>query len=328
MPTPFVGNLSPATGAPTGGALVRVTGGNFRLPDEPPHTGGVTPAAPPTVEVLVGGVAAPQVIVARAGLLFFRTPKRALVNADGSPIAGPVAVNVEIRNIDDDGVLIPGETVTVTNGFAYTRTSLASSNRAAITTVTEALIRLLRSEVLGNTVLDTHTDYDRTSSDGLNIVELAELPAVVLTGPDVTENRFFTPNTNPKSDGDYGWLEHRRHLYLDLTFDVAVVTHGTAQLTNLQELLLVVLDRNPELTVVRGSDTYSYELDWVPESLLSVERQPAQIKSNVRVAKGQLVIRGVNVGSLAGQTADAVVDAGAVVTEDPALTSELPDANL
>jgi hypothetical protein len=104
MAVPTITSVTPST-VWTGGQLVVVTGTNLRLPPDPPVSAtGPLPDPLPTVGVLVGSVEAKAVDVLSATMLSCNVPA-----ADPSP--APVAMVV--RNLDDAGVPIPGESATL-----------------------------------------------------------------------------------------------------------------------------------------------------------------------------------------------------------------------
>lgn len=316
MAVPFVGSIYPSTGPAIGGTLVRLLGGNFRVPDPPDLTVvGPVPAPAPTVEVTVGGVASSRVIVASAGKIYFSTPKKSLTDSYGRPEDGPLSEDVVVTNVDDDGAPIVGETVTVTDGFEYARVDLSSSNQSTLTTVHKALIVLMRDELIGNVVDHTHSDYDDTEEDLKNVIAIAELPAIVITGPDLPRNTLHMDYSGAISDGKNGdVLIHRRPRYRDLEYDVGVISDNTAQFLNLVQAVDEFLDRNTTITVsCAPNPDLELELHVVQDFVN--RRVTGNAKQNLHVARSRIKIEALNFAGFEGFVNDAVTGATRPVEE-------------
>lgn len=335
MAIPFVGNVSPAEGPPAGGTLVRVLGGNFRIPDEPPLIPGPVPIPGPTVDVTVGGAPALKVIVASAGKLYFQAPKRSFVDpSNGKPLDGPFDEDIVITNLDNSGVPIGGETVTVTDGFTYRRVDLSSSTPSRVQALWRTLLRLWKSETIQNVVDSTHTDFDDTETDLLNITALAKLPAIILTGPDLIENRFFTQNQDVAADqpnGDVFIFQKPR--YVDLEFDVTLVTNHKGQLTNLIEIATIFLERNKFIYLDCGAEgTLKLEMDFAqPNGDFQTRRITRDANSNIHASTGRVGITALTLAGFAGFENDGARGATHEVEEVTLQTTghmgeNLPDA--
>lgn len=312
MAVPTIATLSPATGAPTGGQLVEITGTGFRLPTAPPATI-PAPVAPPSVRVLYGGQESPRVDVISDTRLLVAVPKRTMpIGTDGQTTLGTETVDVVVENIDDSGVLIPGETVTAAGAYTYVRPGVDySAPRSGVARVTTTLIDLLRSEVLNNTVIETSTDYDPDT--GTSRIEVQSTPQLILTGPEVEANTFFTyrgaylvPGLNPGEA-----YRHRRHRVLDLTFEIIGITNSTLEMHNLIELLEAVIDRNTSFDFeCAPGETIPLELRWVEDP--RYERQPNDpgLISDLRLFRGSVQVRGYPITDLPGVDHDAIDEVG------------------
>lgn len=318
MAVPTVATVTPATGAPTGGQLVQVIGTNFRLPTAP-GAGVPVPVAPPSVRVTFGGVEAPEVRVISATRLLVTTPKRTLpFDSNGRTLANEL-VDLVVENIDDSGVLIPTETVTVADAYDYIRPGIGyDAGKQGIIRVCETFMELLRSEVLANTVLETSVDYDPDTATA--VIEGVRVPQLVLTGPEITFNSLFTNRGSYVVDGinaDEGF-RRRRHRVVDLGFEIIGVTKSAVQLINLIELLELVIDRNKtlqfECTPGQG-DFIGLELNWTGDP--RYERQPANpgLASSLRVFRCSVELRGYPLTTLPGVDQDAIQDVGYAVDQ-------------
>lgn len=185
MAAPTITSLEPATG-PTGGlTLVEVAGPSFRMPPAPSAMGPTSPPRP-TVDVLVGGRAATLVRVRAPDRLSFVSPPHDAGAAD-----------VVVRNLDDDGVPVAGEEATLAGGFTFVAPRLAVESD--LTRLVRSLLRELKRQVHPNVSLTVQTDFDAETGDELHLTELASMPGLVLVGPELTENRFYSLNQSPET---------------------------------------------------------------------------------------------------------------------------------
>jgi hypothetical protein len=316
MAVPTFSTVTPTAGHPTGGQFVEVTGTNFQLPPAPPATG-VVPVAPPTVRVLFGAVEATKVSVLSATRLFVFVPKRALPVDSNGQTQDTEVVSLTIENIDTNGDLIPGETVTVASAYTYRRPDVSGQNQTPFAALIRHLLQLLKSEVTANVLVDVNTDYDTDTAT--TRVDPAEVPSVVLTGPTMTANTLYTDNARSRvtlTDANEFYTK-RRPYYCDLTFDVIVITQSTMHLYNLMSLITTVVDRNPQLFLDCGAPVgiVPFDLNWAGP--LGVVKQSNQLNSNIRVAKGSFTIVGFPFDTITGTSQDAAQEVGHVVEESP-----------
>ena len=217
MAIPTISTITPSQGRTGGRVIATIVGTNFRQYDAPATTGAV-PVPPDPIRVTFGTKVAERVWVLTATQIMVLVPPNE-----------PGIVDVLLENIDANGDLIPTETVTKTIGYTYKRPDLTNEN--PIELVTRAMIRLLKSQVIENVSLTTHTDFDGSPLDACNITELATLPAVILTGPRTEEDRLYSPNTRKQillPDGSYRTL--RACMTLDLVFDITLLSDSTMEL--------------------------------------------------------------------------------------------------
>jgi len=215
---------------------------------------------------------------------------------------GEGVVDVTVRNLDDAGVPIPGESVTVPRAFAYRRPQLA--DEAHLTRLVRQFIREWRRQVLPNTVLSVHTEFDATTGDGLNITELATLPGVALVGPAVTEDRFYSLNGQLEvvlPSGEV--LVYDAPYTVDMGFQVIGVSDSQVELLNLLAAATQFVDRNPYIYLDRDPADLSrgkvrYEFDFAGGG--GFEVAAGTNISNLRSFSGTVIIRGVDIEDIAG----------------------------
>lgn len=291
MAVPTITDVSPTTGW-TGGQVIKITGTNFRLPTTPAADfGGKLPAPLPTVEVKFGSVASERVWVRSDTLL------EAL-----APVADPGVADVSVQNLDDDGDPIAGETVTSVGGFTYLRPKL--TDKPDFQRVIEQVIIEFRRQVLENTSISSHVDFDAEVGGQLDLTHIGKLPAVVLAGPDVVEQRIYSTNEWRDVALDANTFErHRAPQTVTLEFEVIALSEFAQQLIALEALVLQFFNRNPFLRVLRDPDdvaagTADFEMAWEIGTTFRNTTTPNE--SNTKSVLGTFVVRGVLLEDIAG----------------------------
>lgn len=230
---------------------------------------------------------------------------------------GEGKVDVVVRNLDDQGVLIPGESVTATDAYTYARVQLATETGLA--RLVRRLIREFRKQIIPNVVIGTHTEYDAETGDRLNTLLLAELPGIALNGPELVEDRFFSLNGMLTTVLPSGEIVLRPAPYtVDLIFAVVGVSDSQVELLNLMALATQVVDRNPFIYLDRDEDDPSlgqvrYEFDFVAGGSFSM--MSLESVSNIRAFSGSVVIRGFDLEELAGFTGESIVEVTQMIDE-------------
>jgi hypothetical protein len=261
------------------------------------------------VAVLVGSRPALDVDVLASDRLTFRTPPGE---------AGPA--DVVVQNLDDDGDPIAGEEATAPAAFTYVQPRLAVESD--LTRLVRTLLRELKRQVHPNVSLTVQTDFDAQTGDELHLTELASLPGLVLVGPELTENRFYSLNSPLEVAVGDGTAVRRRVPYtVDLGFTLVGVADHTTELLNLMAATELFFHRNKFLEMDRDAGSplagrVRYEMDFTPDGDLRVTSQPNE--SNVRSFSGSFVVRGFDFEDLAGVAGD-----GALARTAPVETAHL-----
>ena len=305
MPIPFIVSITPSSGPTAGRLLVELVGGGFQVPAQ--HAA-VRPAVvmPPGVRVRIRARLAQDVRVVADGRLTCLVPA-------GDP--GPA--DVVVQNLDATGAPIPGELAIARDAFTYVRQPLAVE--ADLTRLVRALLQELKRQVLDNVNLTVHTDFEADAGAELHLATIARLPALVLMGPELVEDRFFSLNQQPELATGPGHFVQRRVPYtVDLGFTVIGVSDHTTELLNLMAATQLFFHRNPYLALDRdpadpGAGSVRYEMDIARDGDLRVTSQPNA--SNVRSFSGRIVVRGFDLEDLAGFAGKGVVASGAVAAE-------------
>ncbi len=305
MPILSIASITPNLGPLEGSLLVEVLGAGFRLAASP-QAARTTSPPPLTVDVLVGGRAARDVRV------FSRDRLTCIV-----PVGDAGPADVVVRNLDAAGEPIPGEQAIAPQAFTYVRQALTFE--ADLTRLVRSLLQELKRQVLENVVLTVHTDFDAAVDAELHFAQIARLPALVLMGPELAENRFFSQNQLPEVATGPGQFAQRRIPYtVDLGFTVIGVSDHTTELLNLMAATQLFFHRNPFLELDRDSadpdaDRVRYEMDIARDGDLKITSQPNE--SNVRSFSGRFVVRGFDLEDLAGVPYEGVVTRGAVARD-------------
>jgi hypothetical protein len=194
MAIPTITNIDPSSGPAAGGALVVITGTNFRV-YTPPASGYVGGDDPVYVSVTFGGAEAEKIWVEADDTIVALIP---LYPGDPDLESFP-AMDVVVTNLDDDLVPIPGETVTAAAAFTFSRDSLRPPTlqlESPFARITRLLLQWLKRQTLLLSTSKTHTDY---SPDGI-ILAQAGVPSVHLVGPDVVEDAYGWENPDIEED--------------------------------------------------------------------------------------------------------------------------------
>lgn len=315
MAVPTITTITPAFGHTGGREMIRVDGTGFRLPPTPPASGPV-PVGEPTVRVELNGKRSPRVLVASATLLYFV-----------SPIQDAGAQTVVLRNLDDDGEPITGENVAAVDAFEYRLPPLTgAANESLLARVCRALLQEVKRQVLPNTTMTVSVGYDPDPADAKDYIDAAALPAISLLGPQLQRNRVNSTNVREEErPSPTEYLQRRPPRTHDALFSVVGAADQTVTLLNLMAAFQLFVDRNPYLEILRDAadedgETVRYEFDFSPGGDLQVAGGAEA--SDLRLFRGTVYVRGIELASMAGFGDDTVVDRGAPLTEgvtlDPA----------
>lgn len=289
MGVPTISSVSPNVG-PTGGRrLVAITGTNFQLPPVPPPTGPSVSVPNPSVQVLFGTELALDVAVLSTTLLHVYTPP-----------SDPAVVSVTVRNVDQNGTVVPGETVTLNDGYTFERPNLATgpAGESDLTRLVRTLLRELKRQVIANVELTVNTDYDDDTADGANVAMLSAVPGLVLSGPFLRENRFFSENQARYRSAAAGKFSQQRPAYtVDLGFTIIGVDDNEVAFLNLMAEVVRFFNRNKMLRMLAdpavAGDFVEYEME------IDADGEPRAIgsanNSNLHAFQGQFTIKGFDI---------------------------------
>lgn len=328
MAVPLIIKVAPTSGITGGGAIVDIMTNNARLPPDPPASGYVGGSTPVTVQILFGDAVATHVQVISKGRVLCRAPANA-----------PGVFGVTIKNLDDSGVPIVGEEFTKANAYTYARPSLTydPATVSDLTRIVETLILNMRTEVIENVGLTTHTDFDEETGDYVNSTKQAKLPALTLVGPDMLENRFYSINSIRYSGAGATVIGHRNPYTVDLQFQVIGASESTRQLIELLFATIQYFHRNGTISMLCDPDDPSlgyltYDMDFIQEGGEPEVTSRLGI-SNVRSFSGTVFIRGFDLEDFRGVTDDTVIAVTERVTDvsfcyDPPLAIDITASSI
>jgi hypothetical protein len=227
-----------------------------------------------------------------------------------TPQTAPEVVSVTVANHDDNGVAIPGETVTAANAFTFERPNIRLD--VVMHRLIAQLVRMLRNQVFGN--LDykaPHMDYRRSDTATTNL----RVPNLTLAGPAMVPNAFYTQHGEEHiAVDDETFMTRKRGTRYDLEFQIDGATDSKHELLGLRNSLLTFFRNNSYVTIARdtanpSAGTASYELLMGDEgirdtSILSV--------SSISTFTMSCMIRAFEVETVGGFTDDAIVYRGSV----------------
>ncbi len=214
-----------------------------------------------------------------------------------TPTHEPGQVDVEVFNLDSAGAPIPGERAVMPLAYRFERTAIV--READLTRVVRQLLRELKRQVVANVSASVSVDYDDTGADGPSVIAMAKLPSLVLTGPMLRQNRFYSANAaHYDVAGTPAGLEAVRRkppMTVDLMFGVTAASSRAAELFNLMGAVATFLNRNRWLELPRDpADVSKGTVRWELDADGDLRTQLAS-RDDVRVFTCGLVVRGFDV---------------------------------
>ncbi len=330
MAVPSIASITPSAGHTGGRTLVEIAGSNFRLPTVPPATGPTT-APPPSVRVTIGGRRARSVEVASATLLRVLTPIHDPSGTPADPGAGVDAVpasDVVVENVDDAGVLIPGETATLTEAFSFVRPRY--DVECHLEHAIKSFVLELKRQVLDNVSWNPHTDFDPLSGGSFLDLDnpdetqrsLAFLPGIALIDIELTDSVVHgTDEQTELALDETTWIARRAPLAQDLTCTLACASDNSGELVRLLQAMKLFFRKNRFLEVLRDAADQNGEA--IRYEMTFGRGQPVRISgraaNNVETFSGQVTIKGILLEEIPGLPTASVPGAPADLPGEPTL---------
>lgn len=251
MAVPVITAISPASIETMGGELATITGTSFG----------------PKVRVTFNGVESPWVVVADAGARVFAvTPKGnppAPIKVEDKDADGDaVPATIAVQNLNADGNVVVGESVTNSALVTWTHPDLVSDGPLA--RITRTLLQSLKLEMMAATAPDsTAVDFDDDPGDASRVVVIAEAPSLSLGGPRLVPNGFYRDNSRRYSSaGNSTFAAHAPAVAHDLLFSVTLAARGKMQLLNMIDALLRFSARSIRLYMDRTAGDATTRSGW------------------------------------------------------------------
>ena len=290
MSVPTFTSITPNAGTAQGRFLAVINGSNFRIPDSPPATGFVGGAESRTLKVEIDGVEADRAFAMSVGKIAVLIPDyRGAADIETIP-----TVDVTITNLDNNGDPIAGETVTAVGAFSFERPQI--DGQTDLTRLVREVLRVFKRQILTNVVMTTHTDYDDTTGDDLNIIALAKLPGIVITGPDLVLNTFYREQLGSLVQDGREFARKKSSRTVDLVFEFVGAADRTTHLINLMNTVGTFFEKNKFIRFDRDGDdpgvgSVQYEMELTTDPAV----QSRANESNVRHFVGAFEIRAFDI---------------------------------
>lgn len=233
MPVPVLEAVEPNVGPAGGGDLVRLRGRGFRG----------------RVAVRFGDAAAEVLGVhGRGGLALADVRTSAHTDA---------LVDVVLQNLDARGSPIAGEEAILPGGYRFQRPGLATESDLA--RLVRTLLQMLKRDLAVNTTMRVSVDYaDERHVDGMRVVPIATLPAIVLSPVRLPPNRMYGTRELRERvvAGPSGpeIVRHRPSLTVDAIFRLTGSSDRVVELLNLLEAVGKFLNRKKWLEMERDPE--------------------------------------------------------------------------
>jgi hypothetical protein len=201
-------------------------------------------------------------------------------------------VDVTLQNLDDDGAVAQ-----FLEAYRYERAPIVAESD--LTRLVRTLLHELKRQVLANASIAVSVDYDDTPQDGVEIVAMAALPSLVLSGPRLREDRVLSTNVAHEDvvAGPAGpeLLRRRPPYTVDLEFTITAASERTVELLNLMAAVATFLNRNRWIELQRDpSDAARGTVRWELDADGEFRTQLAG-KDDVRAFTCGFVVRGFDV---------------------------------
>lgn len=245
MAVPTISTVEPNSGRPIGGFLVTVTGTGFRLPPEPPWDHGNETGFQQTVKIMVGDQQVESVNVLSATRLNFLCPR---YRGDAGDKVG---VDIVLANLDDDGLVVPGEEATLEDAIEYIRPRL--TDKSPLQEATRMVLREVRRNLVPNVYLFSKKDF---SEDGSAFIAEMKVPCIVLVGPALFLNGAETTEQEVvEQPGQFDIL--RDDGSFDIELEIVGLADAGTQILNLADEFQKFVGGTPEITMRKNANQAS-----------------------------------------------------------------------
>lgn len=296
MAVPTITTVTPSTVSSQGWTYVEIAGSNFRPPTIVVPPDAPIPVPEPSVRVTIGAESPRETGFIDTSTIYVVTDAHAVGTH-----------SITVTNLDDDGVAIPGETVTKANALTVSRPvpQLASD----LVRTLHVFGSMLQNQVLPR-VLFTNPHIDYSSDPGSGRTLTATIPAIAIDGPNVVPNMFYTQHGNESVQlTDTSYRLRKRGERKDIQMVLTIMSNSKVEALNLVAILDTFFRNNTSIKVPRNTADLSagyayYELYADPDGF----RNRSNLNlSNIVSYAIPCYILGFEVESLAGFDSDSVL---------------------
>jgi hypothetical protein len=214
------------------------------------------------------------------------------------------AYDVTLENLLDNGPPVAGETVTAVRAFTFRRPDLGEESELA--RVFRSLMRMLKRQVLENVAFTTHTDFDPTTADTLNLAYVQRLPAIVLANVETPDDPEYRIEYDEDIQvGEDRFIQRRAPAVVMLKLDLIGVSDDPIEVLNLLNVVRIFFRKNPYLRHDRDPADASrgqvrYDLQYTFAGPASVTHQGEN--TNVESFAAEVRVRGILLEDMPGIT--------------------------
>jgi hypothetical protein len=269
---PSIYTVDPIVGLASGRAIMTLNGWGYRLPPDPPE-GYVGDDVTPTVAVYVNGRLADAIAVLSSTEIQIIVPAYL-----GDPSAMSTAVDVLVKNLDDDGDPITGEEATLAEGFTYKHPDLTADSN--YDWITRNVLRTLRRNLVDNVSISASPDF--SSAPSTQVTFVSGLPAVTLNGPKVRENKILRDNEiRVENNGITGKTRKNTPFTADILYEIILIGRTKVESQNLMEATQRYFRRRPIFVFPAGPlDPTEIECNlWVEGEWMPTDNEHDQVYS-------------------------------------------------
>lgn len=241
---PSIYSVDPEEGLASGRAVATLTGWGYRTPPDP-EDGYLGDTFHPTVAVFLNGREADAVAVLSSTEIQIIVPAYL-----GDPSTMSTAVDVLVKNLDDNGDPIATEEATLEEGYTYLHPDLTADSN--LDWITRNVLRTLRRNIVDNVGTSASPDY--SGSAATQVTYVSKLPAVTIDGPVVRENKILRDNeTRVEDDGISGKTRKNAPFTADILYEIILIGRNKTESQNLKEAAILYFHRRPIFTFPASS---------------------------------------------------------------------------
>ena len=213
-------------------------------------------------------------------------------------------VQAPVHDAGDVDVCIfsQGERFIKHHGYRYQRAKLA--RQSDLTRLVRTIIRQLKAHVLPTTSMCVDVEYAGQIPEDNLAATYASLPALVITGPDIRENRQLSDNAGPQMSDAHGNFVHCRPAYTaDLTFSLVGASSSTVELLNMMSASITYLHQATYLSMHRDAEHPEFGVIRWPLSITGEVRTHLDNPDGIRSFSCQFCVHGFDLSAAAPMSA-------------------------